>query len=215
MRFRAALVAAIAVGASLAAVADAAPAKKPACNLVVDPTGDVDNSIEAGAEFPEDGGLDIVGADIASDSKSITAVIRLANDAGSATLYAKRYIFQFNAAGAKNPVALAAAITPTGNTYNWGYYGTTSTGTGYTYPAGTTTGSITGKEIKITAPLSELAADENVGAIKSGAKISSIQVTSNRRVPSLTEVRGTLLPADTATGKTPYYASSPSCVKVG
>lgn len=213
MRLRAALATSIVVGASLAAVADAAPAPKKACNLVTDAKGDVDNSIEGPAQFPADDGLDLLGADVATNGKNVTAVIRLVNQPGSATLYAKRYILQFNAVGAKNPVALAVAITPTGTSYSWGYYGTTTTGTGYTYP-GTATGKISETTITVSAALADLAANENIGAIKHGAKISSIQVTSNRRVPSLAQVTGSLFQADIATGKTAYYAGSPSCIAV-
>jgi hypothetical protein len=219
MRAHALLVAAAVAGCAVAPAAHAAPKPKPkpipkACNLVVDPTGDVSNAYQGADVFPADPGLDLVGADVATGAKNVTAVIRLASAPGSATAYAKRYIAQFNVAGLANPMVLAAAITPTGTTYSFGWYGTTTTGTGFSYSATPATGSIDDKTITVSAALSDVAGEASLGVVKKGAKISGFSITSNRRVPALTQVTGTVITADEATGKGPYYAGNPSCVKV-
>jgi hypothetical protein len=215
MRLRALLVTSVLVTSGLATTADAAKAPPPSCNLVKDAVGDSSNSYQGAPVFPADAGLDIVSADVVSDATAITAVIRLNAAPGSATVYAKRYIAQFTVAGLKNPMVLAAAITPTGNTFSFGYYGTTTTGTGYNYSATQATGRITDKVISVTIPLADVAAEANLGAIKKGAKISAFAITANRRVPALTQVTGQVIPADEATGKGPYYAGNKSCIKVG
>jgi hypothetical protein len=213
MRFRALTVTAVVAVGLVSPSVFAAPKK--ACNLVVDPTGDTDDSIEGVVPAPADPGLDLVGGDFANDTKKATAIIRLANDPGSATWYAKRYIFQATIAGLKNPLILAAAITPTGTTFSWGYYGATTTGTGYNYSATAAEGKINGKEIVITALLADIAGNEFLGAVKPGAKVNGITITANRRIPSLAQVTGFVYPADTANGKLPYAAGAASCVKVG
>lgn len=210
------LTALVATAAAPAAQAAAPkPKPKPVCNLVVDATGDVSNKYQGVDVFPADQGLDLVGADVATDGKNITALIRLAAAPGSATVYAKRYIAQFKVAGQANPMVLAAAITPTGNTFSFGYYGTTTTGTGFNYSATAATGKIDGKDIYVTIPLSDVAAEANLGPIKPGAKFNAFSITANRRVPSYTGVTGQVVVADDATGKGPYLAGQASCIKVG
>src|SRR5262245_27463636 len=52
------------------------PKPKPVCNLVTDPAGDA--SLLAGASGQGyDASLDIISADVASDGKTITAVVRV------------------------------------------------------------------------------------------------------------------------------------------
>lgn len=216
MRARALLVTTAVVAGLSGTTAYAAPAKakpKPSCNLVKDATGDVSNKYQGVDAFPADGGLDLVGADIVSDTKNITAVIRLAAEPGSATAYAKRYIAQVNVAGLANPLVLAAAITPTGTTYSFGHYGATATGTGFSYSATPAVGKIEGKVITVGTTLANIAANTNLGVVKKNAKISGFSLTANRRVPAFTQVTGQVIVADDALGKTPYYAGGLSCIK--
>lgn len=219
MRLRALLVTAVVAASAAAPAAHAAkpkPKPKPACNLVTDASGDVSNKFQGVDVFPADDGLDLVGADVASDAKNITAVIRLHNSPGSATVYAKRYIAQFKVAGQANPMVLAAAITPTGTVYNFGWYGDgTATGTGFNYSGTAATGKVDGTVITVTAPLSAVAAEAMLGPIKPGAEIKTFSITANRRVPSYTGAPGQVSVADDATGKGPYKAGQASCIKVG
>lgn len=216
MRARALLVTTSLLVTGLAtAAADAAPPRIPtSCNMAKDGTGDTNNDFEGAPVFPADQGLDLVGGDIASSAKNITAVIRLASAPGDATAYVKRYIAEFKVAGQANPMILAAAISATGTTYSFGWYGETTTGTGYTYSSTPATGSINGQIITITASLADVAAQEELGAVKKGAKINALKITANRRIPALTQAPGFVYPADEALGKGIYYAGNPSCVKV-
>lgn len=212
MRVRALLVT-TAVVLGMGAVAAEAAAPRKACNLVKDVTGDVSNKFNGVDAFQPDAGLDLVGADVVSDAKNITAVIRLAAEPGTATVYAKRYIAQVKVAGLANPLVLAAAITPTGTAYSFGYYGTTTTGTGYNYSATTAAGKIEGKVITVSTSLANIAAMPELGAIKKGAKVSGFTLTANRRVPAFTQVTGQVIVADDAFGKVAYYAGGASCIK--
>lgn len=217
MRARALLVTTAVVAGLSGTTAYAAPAKakpKPSCNLVKDATGDVSNKYQGVDAFPADAGLDLVGADVVSDTKNITAVIRLAAEPGSATAYAKRYIAQVNVAGLANPLILAAAITPTGTAYSFGHYGPGTAGTpSFNYNATPAVGKVEGKLITISTSLANIASDTNLGVVKKNAKISGFSLTANRRVPAFTQVTGQVIVADDALGKTPYYAGGLSCIK--
>lgn len=217
MRTRALLATAVVVAAGLSATAaDAAPKPRripPSCNLVKDATGDISNKYQGVDVFQADPGLDLVGADVVSDAKNITAVIRLASAPGSATVYAKRYIVQMNVAGLASPLVLAAAITPTGTTYSFGYYGTTTTGKGFSYSGTAAVGKIEDKVITVGTSLANIATMTQLGTVKKGAKISGLSLTANRRVPAFTQVTGQVIVADDALGKTSYLAGNPSCIK--
>lgn len=208
------------VATALAPAASAAPKKKkpapvpPACNLVKDAKGDVTRTLVAADLFPEDAGLDIVGGDVATGAKTVTALVRLAGPATASPLYVSRYIVEFNVAGLKNKVVLAAGVGLDGTTYNYGFYDTSSpTGGSYSYP-GTATGAVKENAVTITANLADLAGNEDIGAIKKGARISGIMVSTKRRVPPLTtSPRGQLVNADDATSKSSYSAGQSSCLK--
>ena len=216
MRAHAAALAAVLAVATLAPAADAAPKKKkpappPACNLVKDATGDASNSFQGAAVLPADQGLDLVGGDVVADAKNITAVIRLAAEPGDATWYMKRYIMQMNVAGLANPLVLAVGIAPTGTTYSFGYYGTTSTGTtGYSYSGTAAVGKIEGKVLTVGTTLANIATMEKLGVVKPGAKVSGFTLTANRRIPAAGP--GSVYVADEATGKTPYVVGGRSCI---
>lgn len=217
MRVRALLVTTSLLATGLSAVAaQAAPKVAPVCNMAKDGTGDTNNDLEGAPVFPDDQGLDLVGADVASNGKNITAVIRLADEPGDATAYVKRYIAQFKVAGQANPMLLAAAIDATGVTYQFGWYGPNATGSnGFRYSGTPATGAIEGQTITITAALADVAAVAELGPVKKGTKINALSVTANRRLPALTAFpQGIVYPADEMIGKGVYYAGNPSCVKV-
>ncbi|HEV2890970.1 MAG TPA: hypothetical protein VGX28_11405 [Frankiaceae bacterium] len=214
MRARALLVTTSLLATGLSAVAAQAATVPPSCNMAKDGTGDTNNDLEGAPVFPADQGLDLVGGDVASNAKNITAVIRLAAAPGDATIYVKRYIAQFKVAGQSNPMVLAAAISATGTTYSFGWYGETTTGTGFNYSSTPATGSIDDKTITITASLADVAAQAELGAVKKGAKVNALTLSANRRLPALTQAPGFVYPADEAIGKGVYYAGNASCVKV-
>lgn len=212
MRASAALVAAALVSSGLAATAAAAP-KRVSCHLVRDPAGDVSNRVEDVAVFPDDPGLDLVGADVVSDAKNVTAVVRLGAPPGGATVYAKRYVVEMDVAGLANTFVLAAAVTPAGTTYEFGYRTRTVLGSEINYSATPAVGRFDGKRLVVATTLENVAKMPELGTIRKGAKISSITVTANRRVPPVAQGRGQMFVADEAFGRALYYAGSPSCVK--
>lgn len=81
MQVRLALVPVLALFAVAAPVAQAAPKAKPGCQTITDDTGDtfaVRVQDSQGAYGPQEDGLDITSADLASDGKGVTAAVRIA-----------------------------------------------------------------------------------------------------------------------------------------
>lgn len=217
MRARALLVTTSLLATGLGTVAAEAAPKRipPTCNMAKDAAGDSSDDFAGAPVFPADAGLDIIGGDVASNGKNITAVIRLAQPPGQATAYIKRYIAQFKVAGQANPMILAAAVGPVGTTYSFGWYGPGTTGDpAYNYSGTPATGSIDGTVITVTASLADAAATEELGAIKKGTKVNALTITANRRLPAVAQAPGQVVTADEAIGKGVYYAGNPSCVKV-
>lgn len=67
--------------ATTAPVAEAAPKPKPACQAITDDKGDtfaIRGQDSLGAFGPQEDALDIVSADLASNGKVVTAVVRVA-----------------------------------------------------------------------------------------------------------------------------------------
>lgn len=219
MRVRVLLTAGVVAAASLTAVADAAP--KRSCNLIVDVKADANDDIplEGGQKvpdgFPASESLDLVGGDLASNGNRVTAVIKLAKfDAAEQRAIGRRYILQFQPAGSKYPIFLAALFDSSGEAYTFGFYGPSTsslpTNSGPThnhYPA--PTGAVVGNEIRISATMADLASVANVGRFAVGKKISGLTAYSQRRTPYRS------YEADSATSKAVYVAGAPSCVVVG
>ncbi|HVE98302.1 MAG TPA: hypothetical protein VNA12_03900 [Mycobacteriales bacterium] len=200
----------VALAAVIAGAGAGHAAPKRSCNLVVDPAGDVRNTVN-GVPVPNDPGLDLLGGDIATNAEFVTAVIRLATEPEPPTVYARTYLVQVNA-GLRRPLILAFDIGVDGTRYSWGYADSTV----YNY-RGRATGRFDGRTAHITARLADIAADESLGAIKAGATMKGISLFSFRRVTSHTGVHGFVFSADDAFGKpsATYRAGAPSCIKVG
>src|SRR3712207_6804956 len=100
MKIRLAALAALPLVVGVVGTADAAVKKpKPVCNLLVDEKGD--------AIPVNSAGLDIVSADIASDGRKITGVIRLAGPASALDPTApsgRTYHLEFFGQGGADPV---------------------------------------------------------------------------------------------------------------
>jgi hypothetical protein len=195
---------------SLAVVAGqavAAPKAKPVCNLVTDEKGD-------GGVASSSDGMDIVSADIASNAKAVTAVIRLAGDPSGFDPQApggKNYYLTFTAPGSDQPQFLSAEFDPVaGASYHSGYEEDVNGVGNRTSDDDPVVGSVKGSVITITAPLSAFAGRTS---LKPGKKLT--QLTADVYALLGTSVTGGLLAnADTATG-TSYTTGTPSCVKVG
>jgi hypothetical protein len=196
-----ALVVLAVVGSGLsanAATKKAKPKPKPVCNLVTDKKGDADAS-QLGSN--EDQALDIVSADVATDAKNITAVIRVAKLANpdSMSPLGNYYSFQFTGSSQQVGHNMYVQIEPTGVVWQGG------SGTGVIDAAH--------NEIRMTLPLSYFGS--GAGAIVPGPPLHGFVVTADWENPA-EPVPGTFaLVGDTANSTATYVQGTPSCVAVG
>jgi hypothetical protein len=177
---------------ALTAHATATRVRKPVCHLVSDPSGDATGTGTA-ATAPNDANLDIVGADIATNAKTLTAVVRL------------------------RALAMSDSASPTGREYQVVYNVGTTTGfvdavispTGTSFAGGKGKGvvDLKKKEVRISVPLSAL----QVPIPRTG-KLTSIGARTYRVVGSDQIALGN---ADKADSASTYSVGWPSCVKVG
>jgi len=206
-----ALVASVtAAGAAGAATKPKPKPVKPVCNLVTDDKGD-----GAGLVNNQDG-LDVLSGDLASNAKSVTAVIRLAAAPVAAgnpdAPEGAAYYFVFSVPGATNPLYLTASSDVTGK-YSFAMGDVQPSPTGgqlYQNATGTVTGHINGSVITMTVDRGVLGA---LGDVKPGQKVTGlgVEVFYPVEVPM---VGGLLEEADSASGKS-YVAGALSCVKPG
>jgi hypothetical protein len=209
MRVR--LLTAVAVCAALTggSAALAAPAAKPACNLVQDEKGDGTGFVQTDQDYlPNDPNLDLVSGDIASTAKVITAVIRTDAQSLSDTSAPTGRAYYANFTVGAVELFLSAALDEAGAaTYSAGYIDTTRTGLG----AVTGTVDVAKKEVRITAPISIFAEQ---ASIKPGTKITDLNLLAQRYVGNRS-VGGATPSADEALGGKTYVSGSRSCVVVG
>jgi hypothetical protein len=204
----------VAVGAAvvLAMPAGAVSKPKPVCNLVTDDKGDSEGLVSSGTA-----GLDILTADVASDAKKVTAVMRLAGSPMGAldpdAPEGAAYYVSFTVPGAANPVYLSAQSDVSGAySYSIGDIEPSPTGGQlYQNKAGDVKGTISGNNITMSVDRATLAA---LGDVKPGKKLGGLaaEVFYPVEVPM---VGGLLEQADTAESKKAYVAGAPSCVKPG
>jgi hypothetical protein len=210
-----ALVASVAAaGAAGAATKPKPKPLKPVCNLVTDPAGDA----SAQAPLPNDDSLDIIGADIASDAKNFTAVIRVKNvSAQSLSQLGADLQVDFDLAGAVSQVWIGYNNSAYGGkAFQYGVVGQGQAGS--TSPTGNATGVIDAvkNEIRMTVPVADI---NGLGKAKPGAKVSNISVATSQVVGVAPNPSGVYafnsVPVDDATGTKAYVAGYPSCVKPG
>jgi hypothetical protein len=202
-----------AAGAAGAATRPKPKPVKPVCNLVVDPAGDATVGVA-----PADDALDIVSADVASDAKSFTAVIRVADAAAvQQSQLGSEVQITFELAGAVAPVFIQYNNSAYGGkAFQYGVIGQGDAGS--TSPTGDAIGVVdTAKnEIRMTVATSAI---NEFGKAKPGAKVSNLTVATAQLVgiaPNPTGVYAyNSLAVDDATGSKAYIAGYPSCVKPG
>ena len=211
---RAALIRTFTVAGAVALVAGAGlagAAPKPVCNLVTDPQGDGTGFVLTDRNYlPNDPQLDIVSGDVASNGKTITAVLRLADLqlTDNAAPTGRTYYVNFGVGEVE--LNLSAAVEPDGSaTYNAGFQDTASrAGLG----AATGVIDVAKKEVRIHAPLSIFA--EKV-KLKSGSKLDYVEGLAQRYVGNRTAGRGVTPSADATDPGKGYTVGAPSCVVVG
>lgn len=190
----------LAVGATTATAA----VKKPVCNLVTDEAGDT-----AYLALPASDTIDILSADIASDGKKLTAVLRVkkytANE--TATVHGKRFIVAFEGAGLK-PMYLTLLDYPVGQVFNFGSTSVDAAGrTTYTSD-GAATGAVDAAAGTITISTDAAALKEaGYGTLTKGKDLSGINAVTFRRVGT------SLFSGDDAATSKKYKVGAASCLK--
>lgn len=195
-----AVVAVAVLGSGISASATTKKVKpKPVCNLVTDAKGDADTGL-LGAN--EDQAMDILSADVATNAKQITAVIRVAKLANPDTLSPSGIFYEFSFTGSSNQDGhpMYVQIDPTGTVWQGG------DGTGVL--------DFKKNEIHITLPLSYFGTGS--ASVAPGPPLHNFTVYADvdneaEHVPTTLSVLG-----DTAgPAKTNYVVGTPSCVTVG
>ncbi len=177
----------------------------PACNLVTDPAGDA----EIVTAQP---GLDVVTGDVASNAKTITAVIRLAGPPGGGNPQAiggTRYYFEFLPTGATKSQYLFAAVPFTGEpTFHTGEITMETGRSSFSTDPEPVKGSIKGNEITISAPM---AAYQRAN-VKPGKKLGTLAVETFALASA--GGQGLLIAVDEAVSSKTYISGSRSCLRV-
>jgi hypothetical protein len=231
VRIRTALVpviALVAVAVPSASAAPKAPKAAPSCNTIKDPAGDtfVARTQDQQAKYgPQEDGLDVISADLASDGKVVTAVVRIAALSRSITLSPTGLTtgIEFTI-GASDSIVRLQAVLVTGQADRFevtAIAGDALPNTPTTY-VGEATGvvDLAKKEVRITAPAALLAP---YGPVAPGVKLipgDAQSATVARGVPAITTTPGqpatTRGPfADVAIGGLPVVVGAPSCVAPG
>lgn len=142
-------------GALLALPSDAATKVRPVCHLVTDPRGDA--AVVATPHVPGGDTDDLLSADIASNGRTVTAVLRMVAIAvpDPVAPMGRSYVFSFMLRGATLPYFLAVRTYPTGTRYEYGSYSIDATGQSYVRVLGHGTGSVnaTTREVRVSAPV--------------------------------------------------------------
>ena len=207
---RTVLATSVVAAVALAGGASAAPAKA-VCNLISDPKGDAGFLDTA----PNDRSLDIVSADVATDAKTLTGVLRVDAFSGVSPTspLGRGYYVMFNAPKAEFPIYLNVQITPDLTRYTWGTRQTLPSGSGRFVREGDATGVIDAakNELRISVPLADVAA---VSKLSAGTKLTALtaQTTS---VLGTSASGGLVATVDDAAGSKAYVAGTRSCVAPG
>lgn len=245
MRVRTAVVAALAVAVAVSGEANASPHKakakpkpKPVCNVITDPAGDspFDPLGTQSSKMPQDANGDILSADLASNAKYLTAVIRVKSLASPDTTFpeAHFYMVSWTVPGHSSPVYLGATVDPNpasaayGPQYVFGDGGTVSAkGIGLVSYYNIASAAVRGKvdtakkTITLSVPISALS---SYGKFTPGNKFTGLEASSQALING--PVLPTNVPAvggsiawgwqeDVADVSKDYTAGTPSCVTPG
>jgi hypothetical protein len=156
---------------------------------------------------------DILSGDVATDDRTITAVIRVVglakNTPSSPT--GMQWRLDFSVAGSITPLFLQAYATPFGDGFD---IGSTDGGTSTSYAGATVTGvfDLERSEVRISAPLS---APKDEVIIAPGSRIESLHVSAGRFYNTAGDHPSVSERTDEAESSRTYTAGTPSCVPVG
>lgn len=223
------VLAALAGGFVVTAPADAAP-KPPAksCRLVKDAAADTE------ALTPDeslDRQLDILSADVATNARDLTVVLRLAALTASDPANPQGRVYEFDFTAVEKNFIVMGSLLPGGNSFNVFISETRLEENESGARSATGIGSATGvvdvvkKEIRMTAPLSVFTPHAPIARKTPLVHLAAFTYRANGysaqpahdALPVKAEVTGDVgLGADQAWGRMAYYrAGSPSCVRPG
>lgn len=194
-----------------AGLAGAAPAAKPVCNLFTDAKDDGTGFLLTDRNYlPNDPQLDILSGDVASNGKTITAVLRLADLQASDSSAPTGRTYYVNFGVGEVELNLSAAVDSDGSaTFAAGFQDTASrAGLG----AATGVLDLAKKEVRIHAPLSIF---KDKAALKAGSRIDYVEGLAQRYVGNRTAGRGITPSADATDPGRSYSIGARSCVAVG
>lgn len=184
---------ALPVSAQATHLKPAKPKPKPVCLLIIDASGDATGTGTAYAQTPSsDDGLDIISADIATNTTTLTTTIRLKKLTIDDLAAPTGRGFHFTFSVGQQSTTLAAFVSPAGTSWYDGK------GTGVVDTAGS--------QIRMSVPLSDLPVKVTPGTVLTG-----LSATTSRWVDSAIIIAQ----ADKATSTRTYTASAPSCLAVG
>jgi hypothetical protein len=206
------------------ATADAAPAKK-VCGLVRDAAGDTSSPAPDKAL---DAQLDITSADVATDKKNVTVVLRLAALTASDVANPQGRVYEFDFTAAEKNFIVMGSLLPGGNSFSVfisdTHFEEGKSGARAATGIGNATGviDVAAKEVRMTAPLTVFDPHAN---LRSGtlyylsawtyrANGMSAQPALEQATIEVTTAFG--IGVDQAWGRKAYYkAGAQSCVRPG
>ena len=192
--------------------ASAAPKKKPKpappiCNQIVDPKGDATAGAISASNEPS---WDVVSADIASDAKTLTTVIRVDKLAKSTQSDPLGSQWRFDFFVGETNLYTQATSTPFGDRFVVGYTDTTSHA--ITNPAVTGVFDEAKNEVRVSAPLSAFDAQAK---IPPGTSLTQLAASAGDFVNTAGGNPSGSFQADDAAGAKPYITGTATCVVVG
>lgn len=210
---------AVLAGALLAVPATAATRVRTVCHLVTDGRGDA--AAVATPHVPGSDTDDLLSADIASDGRTVTAVLRMVDvqqpDPVAPT--GRAYVFSFRLRGAPTTYFLAVRTYLTGTRYEYGDYPVDATGQSYVRVLGHGTGSVrtTTREVRVSAPVAGFLPR----GVRRGSTLVELRATVSRQWgqevmedPDVAPVHVPVLASTFDEGRgNRYVVGTPSCVK--
>lgn len=196
----------------IGAQAAARPKVKPVCNLVVDDKGDPYGVRQAPDATVPDDALDVLSADVATNAKTMTVVLRLAKLSTPPTTSPAGATYQmtFNVGSDPKIYYVSVSTDPSGASYS-------EFGSRESLPAVTSIATVLGtptavidlakSQVRASFPLSLFGS--GVTLKKGVTKVLPVETTSGRGT------RGKGVFADDAVGGRSYVLGAASCVAVG
>jgi hypothetical protein len=192
--------------------ATAAPKKKvkpvpPICNQIVDEKGDATAGAISASNEPS---WDVVTADIASDAKMLTTVIRVDKLAKSTSSDPLGSQWRFDFFVGDTNLYTQATSSPFGDRFVVGYTDTTSHAIANSGATGVFDEAK--NEVRVSAPLSAFDAQAK---ITPGTKLTQLAASAGDFVNTAGGNPSGSFQADDATGAKPYASGALTCVAVG